>query len=247
MIGKIKENYCNLTKSEKKALYYILEHNNSLYDKTSQAIATKCRVSKTVVINMAQKLGFSGFNELKFYLQERNSETNVIEKKVSNRQLLIDSVARTVELNSNDALDMVATEIVKSTCIFVIASGTTKAMSYYFGYLLLSLNINCIINPDMNLLNTLAQTTRKDELFIALSLSGSTKEIVEAAKLIKAKYNKLISITSFTANELSLLSDVSIFCFGLEKKSKRTDTVSRISMMAAIDIIVDHVKLKKKN
>lgn len=62
-------NYDLLTNSERILLHYILDHEDQVKKTTCQKLANNCGVSKTVVINMSQKLGFEGFNDLKFFLK----------------------------------------------------------------------------------------------------------------------------------------------------------------------------------
>lgn len=50
----------------------------------------------------------------------------------------------------------------------------------------------------------------KDDLTLMLSHSGETKEVVEAAKVLKNRGNKIISITKSKTSTLSKLSDVSL-------------------------------------
>ena len=65
-------NYDLLTGSERSLLHYILDHQETIQKMTCQKLADQCGVSKTVVINMSQKLGFEGYNDLRFFLKNRH-------------------------------------------------------------------------------------------------------------------------------------------------------------------------------
>ena len=63
------KNYDILTNTERDLLHYILDNEELVQKLTAAKLADRCGVSKTVVINMCQKLGFDGYNELKYYLK----------------------------------------------------------------------------------------------------------------------------------------------------------------------------------
>lgn len=246
MIQNISEHYEELTEGEKQVLHFILSHTTQAIKMTSQAIADECHVSKTVLITMAQTLGFEGFNDLKFYLKRNQKMEKEEPSHNAIETTLVDNVERTIQINSSDALDLVANEILESKCVYIVARGSSKALASYFGHMLLTLNIKCVVNPDFNLLSLIAKSMEKEEIMICMSLSGKTRIMVETAKQVKARGNKMIAMTSFTNNELSRLSDATIYCVSDEVDTKEHDTISRISMFAAIELVMDRVKKRMR-
>ena len=68
------KNYDILTNTERDLLHYILDNEELVQKLTAAKLADRCGVSKTVVINMCQKLGFDGYNELKYYLKNKKDQ-----------------------------------------------------------------------------------------------------------------------------------------------------------------------------
>ena len=58
MYEQLMKNYEFLTLNERRVLHYIMEHPSDVLKQTTQAIGQKCNVSKTILINLSQKLGF---------------------------------------------------------------------------------------------------------------------------------------------------------------------------------------------
>lgn len=232
-------NYDFLTGNEKRVLHYILDNQKNILNLTCSKIALDCSVSKTVVITMAQKLDFDGFNDLKFFLKNYKTKEKSTESDI--RQALIGNVTKTLDLNKDSLIEKAANCIANASCVYIIARGTSKSCSAYLGHLLLLLNIKCIIVPDYNLLNVIANQLQENEIFIAISLSGKTNIIVDTAKLVNGKGNKMISISSFTNNELEKYADVSLYCYSQYADTKNFDIISRLGVFTIIDQLIYHI------
>ncbi|WZU00718.1 SIS domain-containing protein [Erysipelothrix sp. D19-032] len=78
-------------------------------------------------------------------------------------------------------------------------------------HLLLTIGLKCIILDDYNLLSIITPTIDPREVIILISLSGETRKIVEATKIVKSRNVSIISITSFTHNVLARMSDINLY------------------------------------
>lgn len=82
----IKENEASLSNTDINIGKEIIK-NGIDYDISINDFASKCFTSRTSVLRFAKKLGFSGYSELKYYVNETNGETG---KSNSNNDELID-------------------------------------------------------------------------------------------------------------------------------------------------------------
>ncbi|WP_294562023.1 MurR/RpiR family transcriptional regulator [uncultured Traorella sp.] len=237
-------NYDLLTNSERVLLHYILDHIDTIKNMTSQKLATQCGVSKTVVINMCQKLGFEGYNDLRFFLKNQDKEKEPLESTETFEFRMIDIVTQSIQVNKHEVLEKIAKMIIRSNCIYLIARGTSKPIASYLNHILLTLNIKCINIPDLNLMQLVAQKMTHDEVLMAISLSGRTPLIIETAKAVKAYGNTLISLTSFSDNPLNHYSDLQLFCSSESNDTKINDVNIRIGMFAVIDLLVHYIKIE---
>ena len=67
----INEHYPLLTKSERKVADFILNSGESIIYSTMNDIKTKANVGDATIIRFCQKLGFSGFSDLKLKLLKK--------------------------------------------------------------------------------------------------------------------------------------------------------------------------------
>lgn len=233
-------NYDMLTNTERHLLHFILDNEDLVQKYTASKIAEKCGVSKTVVINMCQKLGFDGYNELKYFLKNKNK--NILKKETNSKNSLLNIVEKTLLINDEKMLDSIAQKICEASCIYVVSRGTSKAVGMYLTHLLLTLNIKCINVPDYNLLDIIAKKMNHEEIMVALSLSGETPIIVQTAKIVKAYGNSLITITAFANSSLCSYSDYSLFFSSSSLDTKNNDTLTRIGMFTVVDQLINSIR-----
>ena len=147
---------------------YIYNHQKDVIDMKITDLAREALTSKTVIINMAQKLGFLGYADFKYYLKSGN-----IPKKNKNKYEELEN-----ELKDNiEDIKGVVREIQKARTIYIAARGTSKAVGSHLNHLLLTLGIRCIFLEDYNLTSIVSRTLDINEIVILISLSGKTEKI----------------------------------------------------------------------
>ncbi len=231
------ERYDLLTEAEKRVCSYVIENVNEVKEMNINELARLTFTSKTVVINMAKKIGFDGYSELKYYLKTVNNS-----KKEKNTNDIFTAIEMTKKLISQDTVDAVAKTILKATTVYIAARGTSKTCAAYLSRLLLIVGVKCILIDDYNLLTLAALKVERREVFILISLSGETPKIIETAKIVKSKQARVISITSFSQNTLSKLSDAGLYGVSETIDTKDDDDNSRIGFFIIIEILVNTVK-----
>ncbi|MFP7332305.1 MurR/RpiR family transcriptional regulator [Shouchella clausii] len=237
----ILKNYEELTVSEKRVLGYIMENQDQIPHIKINDLAEATFVSKTVIINLAQKLDFSGFREMKYYISQKIIEKMSAQETstVLYRENLKQSIDKTFSLVTEDQLQKTAAKIKAAKNVFIMARGTSKAVGYYFEHLLLTIGIQCIFIKDYNLSEVFTDFVAEDDIVIFISLSGDTKKIIDTAKKIHLKKAEMISITSFNTNELTRYTTNNLFCYTDKTNTSKNDTISRTGFFLTIDLLVD--------
>ncbi|TDT51308.1 MurR/RpiR family transcriptional regulator [Fonticella tunisiensis] len=231
-----------LTNSEQKVFTYIYQNQQKVMKMRISDLAKETYTSKTVIINMAQKLGFEGFADLKYYLKSVNNDED--DKKVLEdlQYNLKQNIEKTFVVVETDLYKTITRQILDAKTVYVFARGTSKAAGHYLNHLLLTIGIKCIFVDDYNLLTLVGNTLTRDELVILISLSGNTEKILEVANMAKVKGVKSIAITSFGNNELSRICDYTLHCVANDTETKHNDSISRIGMFIVIEMIVNCIK-----
>ncbi|WP_273804330.1 MurR/RpiR family transcriptional regulator [Providencia rettgeri] len=238
------KNYDNLTISEKKVLKYLNDNIADIPYLNINDLVAKTYVSKTVIINLSQKLGFSGFKELKFQINNYILSKNKTEKVIpaSYKKQLEKNINKSFTLINEDQINDCANILHKSRNIFIVARGTSKAVGYYLEHLLFALGLHCFFINDYNLSDSFTRLVSKDDTVIFISLSGGTKKIIETAKIVQLKGANIISMTAFNTNELTSYTDNTLFCFADSYDTKRDDTKSRIGFFILVDLLINELE-----
>lgn len=231
-----------LTNSEQKVFTYIYANQQKVIKMKINDLAKETFTSKTVIINLSQKLGFEGFSDLKYYLKSNNSADDDIKVLEDLQYGLKQNIEKTFVVIEADLYKKISREVIEEKTVYVFARGTSKAAGYYLNHLLLTLGIKCIFVKDYNLLTLVGNTLESDELVILISLSGNTEKILEVANIAKVKGSRTIAITSFGNNELSKISDYTLHCVSNDTETKFNDSISRIGMFIVIEMLVNSIK-----
>lgn len=240
------KNYDDLTVSEKKVLKFIIDHMEQIPYMNINQLAEESFVSKTVIINLCQKLGFSGFKELKFSInsslkQKIASEQSADMSVLSN---LEKSIQKTFSLIVDEDIDQAVDSLLAAKNIFIMARGTSKPVGYYLEHLLFSLGLHCFFIDDYNLSESFTRLVTKDDVVILFSLSGQTKKILETARMVHLKEAQIISVTSFQSNQLNEYANLNLYCHTENFDTKRDDSISRIGFFILIDLLIGNIKQK---
>lgn len=233
--------YQDLTESEKRVYVYLANNGAKIQDMRIQDLAKETLTSKTVIINLVKKMGFEGYANYKYYLKSNSTKT---EQDVSrNTEALIrNSIDRTLSLLDDKKTLLVAKKIANAEIVYIIARGTSKAVGYYLQHLLLVNNIACIFLDDYNLSGSVTKKMHRSDVVITISLSGSTKKIVECANNVKLSNGYLVSISSFSYSPLAEISDVALYSVCDNPSTEHNDDLSRMGMFAIVEILVDRLK-----
>lgn len=235
------KNYDDLTASEKKVLKYLVDHIADIPHLNINELMAKTFVSKTVIINLSQKLGFSGFKELKFQInnQLKSDNRSASELVLSYKNQLEDNINKSFTLINENEINDCAQLLLNSRNIFIIARGTSKAVGYYLEHMLFSLGLHCFFINDYNLSESFTRLVSKEDTVILISLSGTTKKIIETARIVHLKEANMISMTAFHNNELTTYAKNNLFCFADNYDTKKDDSKSRIGFFILVDLLVN--------
>ncbi|CAK6600245.1 DNA-binding transcriptional regulator, MurR/RpiR family, contains HTH and SIS domains [Providencia stuartii] len=204
----------------------------------------KTFVSKTVIINLSQKLGFSGFKELKFQINNYILSKNKTEKinPSSYKKQLERNINKSFTLINEEQIANCAKTLRHSRNIFIVARGTSKAVGFYLEHMLFALGLHCFFINDYNLSDSFTRLVTKDDTVIFISLSGGTKKIIETAKIVQLKEANIISMTAFHTNELTSYADNTLFCFSDSYDTKIDDTKSRTGFFILVDLLINELE-----
>lgn len=252
VIVRLNEYLKHASGAEKGIIEFILHDPKVIVGLTIHECAKASYTSPSSVVRLCRKLGFDGYKEfhqslvyelalLDLDLKEKSKEItfqdslhDIIEKVTSKNILSLDNTAKLMDDNTVKAcVDLMLHS--RSICLFGMGASLLVAKDAYLKFL--RINKPCIINDDWHAQLLQARNMISEDLAIAISYSGMTKEVIECIKAAKEKGAKVIAITRFEDNPLAKLADYNLSVSATEFIFRSGAMSSRIAQLNIIDIL----------
>lgn len=251
----IMSRYNNLSKAEKKAADYLLEHLDEIYSIPIAQLAESSGVSSGTWVRLCKSLGFSGLKDLKKALFDKATEAHPLEDNSSlvftdikdhkNTRHIIDSIEassiqaiqNSLQLIEPKTLEEAAKAIMQANNIRLFGVGASALVAIDLYHKLLRIGLNANFTNDFHIQLTAAATMEKSDLAIIVSNSGATKEMIEIQKLVHKSDAKTLVITSVGKNPLSKSADLILTTSSPEIHMRSGAMSSRIAQLAVVDCL----------
>ena len=102
---------------------------------------------------------------------------------------------------------------------------------------LLRIGIQAIISSNLTEMTAQAAISKSNEVFLILSKSGETREMLNFAKIARKNNAKVISITRTQKNSLAKLSDVNLKTVEYRNRTYMRERLVTASFMFLIDLV----------
>lgn len=201
--------YPRLSENERYICQYIAGHYNVCASQPISAFARQCGVSQALLVRFAQKLGLSGYSELKAMihlgLSQPNAPVGALQERVTDCcHKMMDELVKT-DLHRFFQL------FTRARRVFVYGSGSSqaRAASEMKRIFLPLREILHVSGHDMAL--ALQQIAQPEDLVVLISLSGESQPAVALAQRLRVRGVPTVSVTSMRSNTLASLCTESLY------------------------------------
>ena len=247
----IKQNFDRFTDREKLIAEYLLSNKKSIISMSAKEIGNVTNTSAPTVVRFSKKIGFDSLNEMKLQLSlnlqsdDENVDFEYLYSDLSTQNIIrgvkssIDSIMnQTLGVLKEEELEKAIELLSKANNVYIFSVGSSSLVGMDFYYKLSRINKRCIAHSDTHLQMTSSALMEKDDVAIAISYSGETKEVIKCAENAKSKGIPVISITKASiSNTLADMSDIVLRVPFVEKSLREGAMSSRISQLAVIDML----------
>ncbi len=256
IILRLRDLRADLSKSERKVCDYIVENPSEVVHMAVSELAEATRVSDATVIRTSKKLGFESYQDFKILLAQnivtpiqsineeitKDDDTGDIMKKVF--QGIIHTMNYTYEIQDAATLEKAADYIVNARHICIVGLGNSHAVAEDVQHKFLRLGLDASAFSDTHLQVIRASSLNSSDVLFAISHSGSSKDVVHAAKIAHENHARVISITNIGKSPLANISDIALHTSSDETKYRHVALASRLAQMAIVDVIYTMIALK---
>jgi RpiR family transcriptional regulator, carbohydrate utilization regulator len=257
-LQKIREIYSELKDAEKRVAEYILQNPHDIIHYSITELAETCKSGEATIFRLCKRLGYKGYQELKIKIasevvspiedihEEIKEEDNsfMIIQKIINSNIY--SLSQTMKINDANKVDEAVKLLNNCERINFFGMGGSAATAFDAYHKFIKTGKKCEYQNDTHIQAMLAAMVGKDDCIIAISNTGSNKELIENLTTAKKNGAKIISVTSNGKAPIAKVSDIILVSFGKESKFKTEAMDSRISALALIDCLFVGLCLKNK-
>lgn len=182
--------------------------------------------SKSSVIRFCQKLGFSGYTELKNYIKWDQSVNNKSEGQNQVLDDVIGDIQRTLEYIGQSDWTKIYDKIKDTSQIYIIPTGfaqQSQAKEMYRLFLLLNKRVEIINNVSpSNEFKRILEIADSSSVFFLISQSGENENLIELQKQLILMDFTTVSITTMRSNRVASNSTFNLYA-ATTKSSVRND------------------------
>lgn len=236
------------TKSELKLYDYILTHLDAVVYHSLSELSEQAKVAEATSLRFFKKLQYSGFQAFKFDLAKEQPTEDTKETDVYTR--VKDGMIYSIETNHgllNQAqLERVAhlLDQKKETVVFAIGASGIAALDFQNQLMRVGKNIDVITDTHTQIMR--AANATGDTLLLTISLSGSTKSLIESTAIAKKKGAYVVSLTGFLKSPLTKVSDDTILTHVKENPLERGTLSGKVAQLFVIDALcTTYIQLDK--
>lgn len=245
--ARIKMSLSQLNPTERRITEWLITKGNICHETSLREVASALDVSEPLLVKVAKKVGFSGFREMRSALlsyfdslpyerdeeiTENDSLDTVLDKVFSN-SIQVLKEARAVADPST--IGKAARLIFNASRVIIFGVGGSASVGMDFEHKLLRIGIISHAYSDFHLMLMAASQLNENDVVIAISQSGETREMLNATNTASQRKAKVICITNDNGSALSQCSDLSIFSPAMSGPLLGQNAVARIVQLNLLD------------
>ncbi|MCR8968588.1 MurR/RpiR family transcriptional regulator [Facklamia sp. 7083-14-GEN3] len=218
----LRDSLDRLASSERKVADYIIAHPHKVVSMSTQELGKSSGASSSAVIRLAKTLNFSGFIDFKVQLSgqlgqaEQHPLTDISEfESVSQiKNKLAMNLSHFISANnanlSEKLIKTVVREFDQAEVIFVYGIGASHIVAKDIQQKFMRLGKEVICSLDHHEMIATISLQDKNALFVGISASGETKEVIHLLELSKSYGLKTIALTEESDNRLCKKADIAL-------------------------------------
>lgn len=181
-------------------LGYILENERDVMQLSIIELGEKVHSSKSSILRLTKKLGFSGYSEFKYFMrQSKQNNSGTTETDLVDLQTK--DIENKVKLAQQTDFTSLSKAIQKANTVYCYATGySQRKVIEEFSKMLMVCDKRSIIILVKTELDISMSMITKEDIVLIVSLSGETDAIKENILSLNARKIPVVSITAFSHN-----------------------------------------------
>lgn len=257
---KIQNNLDTLSPRERRVGECVLDKPDFVLGSNIKMIAERSGVSEASVVRFIHSIGYAGLKELKAAIASETviatdgvSESRKLEldddmTTIKNKVFLgcIEALSDTLETLDTAKLEEAVDYIYDANYIEILGLGGSASVARSAVHCFKKIGLRMNVTTSFSIDYTKREQFDENDVIIAISFTGETRELVEAARTAKLKGATVISITNHANSSLAKYSDCVLLATGRENMLPKDKTYQRVAQIAIIHALYAGVALRKE-
>jgi transcriptional regulator, RpiR family len=240
-----------LSEAERLCAQYILKNPQLIPNMTTKDLSKNSGVSESTVVRFCKSIGISSYKAFKLELvkelalQDYNiTDVSVLEKKEEPYKLFqkvifvnksaIEAITASIDRKELEKAVM-AISNARRLIFYGVGGSATAAYDGYYKFF--RLGYECIFQQDFHFMLSMIPYVQEKDIFIAISMSGKTMDVLELARFAKRKGATIIAITNLDKSPLYKEADIRLCTPVVEHDYRIGSLPSRITQLTIIDAL----------
>lgn len=246
--------YNRFTKTEKRVADFVLEKPEQVLYMSITDLADACGVGDTSVFRFCRDLDKKGYQDFKMALagalasarddleatqmtgavSQKDSLEDVVKKVLATNVSALHETYRLIRLEDIDtAVEWMIQA--KNIYFFGVGGSMVAALEAQSRFMRITSKVHMTI--DLHLQAMSAALMNKEDLAIAFSYSGATKDTLDVVSKARAGGARIIGITRFTRSPLAALCDLRLLCGANEGPMQGGSMSVKMSQLLLLDLL----------
>ncbi len=220
---------------------------------TVTELAEKVGVGETTVLRFCRRIGFKGYQSFKMALtkevaKQSNESYDDVEEINATQSIVQKSAAASIQALKETTTVIDAAEVekaidllVKQKRIVIYGSSMSGNTAEDARNKFLRIGIVAEVYTDAHMQTMSAATLTKEDLAIGISISGSTKDTIDALTIAKENGAKILALTHALRSPLAEISDTVLLTSGRETPLQGGSMGAKMSQLLVIDVLFNGV------
>lgn len=249
--------YNSLTKSEQKVADVVKEHLKECIYWSVSDLAEYAGVGETTVIRFCRKLGYKGYQDFKLAVAQNKEDPpeqemgevqatdslEVLAKKITAQNVEI--LQNTLHLMQKEQMEQAAKAVLKANNIFIFGVGASGIMAQQANYRLMRLGFPTHYAVDSHIIAMNCALAKEGDVVIGITVSGSTKDVIDAMEIAYTNKAFTICITSHLKSPVTRFSNAILLTATKENPLHGGAFSSLISQLHILDIFTKYIEFQQ--
>ncbi|SMH28195.1 transcriptional regulator, RpiR family [Rathayibacter oskolensis] len=238
-----------LSPAERRVATELLRDPQAVIHQSVTELALRAETSAATVVRLCTSVGLRGFQDLKITLARETIPTDqrvlgailpddddrdIVRKVLGGSIAALEQAVSSVDTG---AVTRIADTILGARRVHFGAVGTSAPLASDAAYRLTTIGIDATFHPDVHAQHVGARMLGPEDVFFAISHTGSTFETLATAKAARAAGATIVALTSFASSPLLDVVDHAVIAGSPEVAYRVEAMASRIVHLALFDAI----------